>query len=270
MHKKMNCFLILVFFFPGHSKTLINITLWNKIPWNHDWRHNSHKALSQTATCDISNSPSSSPPNPDRLLPPPISPLTTPSSSPLDVVWERSLALARRKEENILVVCSPSRSQSHSSTVSSFAGITTFKQQLIFDQFKRGDERDFENSRMCSCVFFFCLFAQFWEWEETGENSQLEAWKTVTLHSESCNILTKKWNKWGESKEGGETKKEGERRERVEKQKSKREGLSEGISTDEREGERGTVWNSTVFVFYCCTYHTKSQREPLFFSKHTN
>lgn len=91
-------------------------------PWNHDWHHNSHKAASQTPTCDISNSLTS----PIPIKPPSFSPFTTLSSS---VVWGRSLAL-ERKEEHFLFVLLPTRNHT---AVSSFMGITTFKQQLIFD-----------------------------------------------------------------------------------------------------------------------------------------
>lgn len=44
--------------------SIISITLWTRIPRNSDWRHNSRKAPSQTATWDISNCLFSSPPQP--------------------------------------------------------------------------------------------------------------------------------------------------------------------------------------------------------------
>ena len=50
-HEQMSCFLFLLSFFSGKRKALINVTLWTRIPWCRDWRHDSHKAPSQTATC---------------------------------------------------------------------------------------------------------------------------------------------------------------------------------------------------------------------------
>ena len=57
--------------FSGKRKALINVTLWTRIPWCRDWRHDSHKAPSQTATCHISNTPSS-PPISNCSSPPPL------------------------------------------------------------------------------------------------------------------------------------------------------------------------------------------------------
>lgn len=47
--------------FSGKRQALINVTLRTRTPWCRDWRHDSHKPPSQTATCHISNTPSSSP-----------------------------------------------------------------------------------------------------------------------------------------------------------------------------------------------------------------
>lgn len=155
-----------MFFFSGQRKALINITLWTRTPWNHDWRHNSHKAASQNPTCDISNSLTS----PIPIKPPSFSPFTTLSSS---VVWGRSLAL-ERKEEHFLFVLLPTRNHT---AVSSFMGITTFKQQLIFDSFQRGDEGDFENSRMFR--LFFCLYRS---------ESERKWGKVPTCGLENCDL----------------------------------------------------------------------------------
>lgn len=66
--------------------------------------------------------------------------------------------------------------------------------------------------------FFFCLFGE--SERKRGEKSQLEAWKTVTLHSGSCNILTTKMKQEGEKKQGErETEKQGERRASFERHK---------------------------------------------------
>lgn len=188
-----------MFFFSGQRKALINITLWTRTPWNHDWRHNSHKAASQTPTCDISNSLTS----PIPIKPPSFSPFTTSSSS---VVWRRSLAL-ERKDEHFLFVLLPTRNYT---AVSSFMGITTFKQQLIFDSFQRGDEGDSKTQECLGC-FSVCIVQRV---RGNGEKSQLVARKTVTLHSESCNALTTKLNE-RDSKQGRRENKERRAEEKV-------------------------------------------------------
>lgn len=42
-------------FFSGKPKPLINITLWIRIPGNHEWRHGNPNSSSQTDTWDTSN-----------------------------------------------------------------------------------------------------------------------------------------------------------------------------------------------------------------------
>lgn len=123
-------------------------------------------------------------------------------------------------------------------------------------------------------MLFFSICSSSSESErKRGEKSQLEAWKTVTLHSECRNILTTKWHKRGESQEGGKTKKEGERRRRFEKQKSKRGGLSYGKKQGDfyrwkrRGEERYEVWLS-LYVTVPHITHAEPKRTIILLQTH--
>lgn len=111
-------------------------------------------------------------------------------------------------------------------------------------------KRDFENSGM---LFSACLCSLESE-RKQGKKSQLEAWKTVTLHSESCNILTTKRNKRGESEEGGQ-RQEG------------REGREAGIK--EMGIKLGKKRSSTVLECYFYTNHTHRAKDNHCFAQNT-
>lgn len=98
--------------------------------------------------------------------------------------------------------------------------------------------------------FFFCLFGE--SERKRGEKSQLEAWKTVTLHSGSCNILTTKMKQ-----EGGKSKERGRLR-----NKGRGERALRGIN--EREGDLDAEKMELNCARMSCRSHTQSSRAPLF------
>ena len=104
----------------------------------------------------------------------------------------------------------------------------------------------------CFGFFFLSVCAVRKEWEETeqGGKSKLEAWKTVTLHSGSCNILTTKWNKRGGEMQG-------------ERNKGRGEWALRGINEREGDLDAEKMEHDCACMLY--RSHTQSSRGPLFF-----
>lgn len=109
-----------------------------------------------------------------------------------------------------------------------------------------------KGTQECGFFFFFFFVCSERVRGNGGEKSQLEAWKTVTLHSGSCNILTTKMKQEGEkSKERGRLRNKG-----------RGERALRGIN--EREGDLDAEKMELNCARMSCRSHTQSSRAPLF------